>query len=79
MIKFAVLLAAAMALSACAGADMLTADQNADPQEAVYTVADDMGAPPTTAMVAGTTPQQVENATPGQTKPVRVYWFLGDR
>ena len=59
------LLAIAAALAGCASVDMANSGQTARVQPAVYRVADDA--------------TSATEKMPAESKPMRIYWFLGGR
>jgi len=81
-----VLFAAAAALSGCASME-ISASNQVPVQRALYVASDSSGAAPfaavngplTTAMVVRAGAEQANSPLPGASKPMRIYWFLGDR
>ena len=65
MIRSICLFAGAAALSGCASMDMAKSDSTAKIQNAVYRVADDA--------------TSATEKMPAESKPVRIFWFLGGR
>jgi len=68
MIRSICLFAVAAALSGCASMDMAKSDSTAKVQNAVYRVADD-----------ATSATSATEKMPAESKPVRIFWFLGGR
>ena len=66
MIRSICLFAVAAALSGCASMDTAKSDSMARVQNAVYRVADD-----------ATSATKVTEQMPAESKPVRIFWFLG--
>ena len=68
MIRKLCLFAVAAALSGCASMDMAKSASTAKVQNAVYQVADD-----------STSATKASDQMPAESKPVRIFWFLGGR
>jgi hypothetical protein len=68
MIRSLCLFAIAAALSGCASMDTAKSDSMARVQNAVYRVADD-----------ATSATSATEKMPPESKPVRIFWFLGGR
>jgi len=64
-----VLLGTAAALASCASMNVPASNQGVSVQGAVYRVADGKTA----------TAEASVDKMPGESRPVRIYWFLGDR
>ena len=69
MIRSVCLFAVAAALSGCASMDTAKSDSMARVQNAVYRVADDA--------TSATSATSATEKMPAESKPVRIFWFLG--
>jgi hypothetical protein len=79
-----VLLAVAAALSGCASMNVPASDEMASLQRAVYVVSSDASSTSvkgtlTSTVAAGADTAKAADKMPGESKLMRIYWFLGGR
>jgi uncharacterized protein YceK len=72
------LFAVAAALSGCASMNTATSDQTARVQSAVYVANDATSATPSNALKP-VIASDVDQKSPSESKPMRIFWFLGGR